>query len=390
MILLTSKKKDYNLVYVLEANRNYIYDQNNFLKNSYLYDLSNNILLKNINKEPNNITDFIESSYQNSFANIAKGCIYIKKIKNNVTNEYIYDVYNTEIYTGDFGNVYANTMLLVSAFLKNEYNIDASILTKIKYKYISQKKISYYEIFKDILSMVIMSLFVGFGFLLFLTGLTYEKINERKNNIKRFIYINGGNIFSYWISYFIIDFIKIMMFSSLLMISTSSVNNSGGYFILNMLFISFSSLFFIYFVSYFCSKEDSVIKFALICILINLSIIFIFQYFSIEENIADLILNKFEFTSFDLNPITSMVFSFIRLGYHYCAEPSLELEPGLRPITLALYNSFTVQIFNLVFYGGLFLLTECGITRRVFHYLKNLIILKEKNIFKQVYLLILI
>ena len=114
MILLTSKKKDYNLVYVLEANRNYIYDQNNFLKNSYLYDLSNNILLKNINKEPNNITDFIESSYQNSFANIAKGCIYIKKIKNNETNKYIYDVYNTEIYTGDFGNVYANTMLLVS------------------------------------------------------------------------------------------------------------------------------------------------------------------------------------------------------------------------------------------------------------------------------------
>ena len=379
MILLTSKKKDYNLVYVLEANRNYIFDQNNFLKNSYLYDLSNNILLKNINKEPNNITDFIESSYQNSFANIAKGCIYIKKVKNNETNEYIYDVYNTEIYTGDFGNVYANTMLLVSAFLKNEYNIDASILTKIKYKYISQKEISYYEIFKDILSMVIMSLFVGFGFLLFLTGLTYEKINERKNNIKRFIYINGGNIFSYWISYFIIDFIKIMMFSCLLMISTSSVNNSGGYFMLNMLFISLSSLFFIYFVSYFCSKEDSVIKFALICILINLSIIFIFQYFSIEGNIADLILNKFEFTSFDLNPITSMVFSFIRLGYHYCAEPSLELEHGLRPITLALYNSFTVQIFNLVFYGGLFLLTECGITRRVFHYLKNLIILKEKK-----------
>ena len=381
LVQLTYKKRNFDLISVLEANRNYIYDKQNFLQNSFLYD-SSNIVLKKIDKEPKNITDFIRNIYDNSFANIAKGSICIKKLNNSIINKYIYDIYNTEIYTGNFGNVYANTILLVSAFLKNEYNIDASILTKVKYNYLNNKKVNYYKIFKDFFSLIIMGLWAAFGLLLLLAGLASEKINERKNNIKRFIYLNGGNLVGYWISYFIIDLIKIMMFSSLLLISTFSINNSGGYFIANMASVSLSSLFFIYFISYFCSKEDSVIKFSFIYLIISVSITFIFQYFNLEKNIFDLITNKFEFTTFDLNPITSMIFSLIRLSYNFCAEPTQSIEPGLRPVTIVLWNSLTVQAFNLIAYGALFLFVECGLLDKILHCLKNIIILRDQNYFK--------
>ena len=382
LIQLTQKKRIFDLKSVLEANRNYIFDEQNFLQNSSFYDSSNYILLKKINNEPRNITDFITNIYDKSFANIAKGGICIKKKYNSTINKFTYDIYNTEIYTGNFGNVYANTILLVSAFLKNEYNIEASILTKVKYNYINNKKLNYYQIFKDFFSVIIMGVCAGLGLLSLLAGLASEKINERKNNIKRFIYLNGGNLLGYWISYFIIDLIKIMMFSSLLLISTFSINNSGGYFIANMASVSLSSLFFIYFISYFCSKEDSVIKFSFIYLIINVSITFIFQYFNLEKNIFDLIINRFEFTTLDLNPITSMIFSFIRLSYHYCTEPAISIKTEIRPVTYALLNSLTVQAFNLIVYGILFLLVECGLLDKFLNCLKNIIILKEKNFFK--------
>ena len=39
-----------------------------------------------------------------------------------------------------------------------------------------------------------------------------------------------------------------------------------------------------------------------------------------------------------------------------------------------------IQIFNLIFYGIIFLLTEGGYIKRFFNYLKIKIFLKEKNI----------
>ena len=379
MMEFTRKKGDLDFIKILEANKNYIYDKNNYLKKSYCYSSSKNIHFQKIKNSPNNITEFMEKVYEESFSNIAKGSISIKNYQLN--NKTIYDVYNTEIFTGNYGNVYANTMLLVSAFLKNEYNIDASIITKIKYEKIRTKKINFTEIMRKMFSLIIIILCTIFGFLFFLTGLTIEKITERKNNVKHLIYLSGGNLWSYWIAYFIFDLIKIMIFSLFLLISVSSVNNISNYISINMCFSSISSLFLIYFISYFCSKEDSVIKFILIYVFINLGIGLFFQYEKIEEKYPNLILEKFIFTSFDLNPITSMGFSMLRIIYHYCAEPTIYQKSGIRPIIYAVWNSFTIQLFNIILYGSLFFLVESGYFEEFCHYLKNMLILKEKNYF---------
>ena len=364
--------KNLDLISILESNVNYVCDKNNYLKKSYVYELSNSIPFKYIEKEPNNISEFMENIYQNSFDNIAKGSIYIKKIE---TNENIYEAYNTEIFTGYYGNLYANTMLLVSSFLKNEYNIDASILTKIKYNFVGTSKMKVKQGF----GLAIICVCFLFGFILFLIGLASQKFNERKNKIKQLICLNGGDLKNYWTSFLILDFIKLMVFSSLLLISTGTINNSGNYIWINMIFVSISSLFFIYFISYFCSKEDSIIKFIIIFLLIICGMEFIFKNKKIQKNFPNLIIENFCFSAFDLNPITSMGLSTIRLIYHYCSEPTDLSKSEFRPITIALLNSFIVQLFNILLYGSLFVLTELGYFKKFSHLLKKYIILKEKN-----------
>ena len=75
-----------------------------------------------------------------------------------------------------------------------------------------------------------------------------------------------------------------------------------------------------------------------------------------------------------------MIFSLIRLSVHYGIEASsTKSEPGIRPVTSVLWNSFTVQIFNLCFYGMLFLLAESGLIEKFSHYLKNIFILRQKK-----------
>ena len=126
-IIINYENKDLNLIKLLEKHPIYIYEnKNNYLKTSYVYSLSNSIKFIYIKEEPDNISNFINSVYINSFANIAKGSISIKNVNN------ILEAYNTYIYSEYNGYLFANTMMIVSAFLKNEYNIDASIFSDIK------------------------------------------------------------------------------------------------------------------------------------------------------------------------------------------------------------------------------------------------------------------
>ena len=375
---LTKQKKNLDLIKVLEANRNYMFDENNYIKNSYIFNLSKNLELKKIEQKPKNITDFMEYLYQISSANIVKGSVYINK--NDTNNKTLYEVYNTEIFTGNYGNIFANNMLCVSAFLKIEYNIDALILTKISFEHKNVKQINFYKIFEEGINSLIIEGFALIGYLLFLAYLTREKINERKNNIKRLLYLSGSNLWSYWISFILLDLCKIIIFAVLLMIPITYINGSGIYIFFNILFSSIPSLIFIYIISLLCILEDSVIKF----LFIYFMIIFGFSSFLREYNLEKRLINNIEsksfvFTSFDLNPITSMAFSWIRIIFHYCNRTVYQSVKGLGPTAISLLNNLVIQSFNLIFYGIIFLLTEGGYIKRFFNYLKVKLILKEKN-----------
>ena len=62
-----------------------------------------------------------------------------------------------------------------------------------------------------------------FGLFIFFIGLIYDRIKERKSGIKRLLYLNGINNWSYWISYFIFDYIKLIIISLLLILPMISI-----------------------------------------------------------------------------------------------------------------------------------------------------------------------
>ena len=374
---ITIIKQD--LIGLLEENKIYIYESmNDYLKNSYVYKSTSFITLKQLSREPSDLKDLITMSYEASLANIAKSSIYLKKDGNNLI------AYASQL---NNGYILANTMFIVSAFLKNEYDIDAAILSTIEYR----KEMSIGDeqnINDDTISVLIIICFgSAFGFVIYLGGLINEKIKERKTNIKHLLYLSGSNSWSYWIAFLIIDYIKLIVFTILLIIPIFYVNSSGGYyFLLNMLVINLSSLIFIYFISFFGSRADSGVKFLFILLLsfiIGLIVFFILLIFSsvFNKKVIQYVLNSFgssyNFTIFDLTPVTSMLLSFGRLLYgivNFEGQPFYKFGPATY-----LTTSYMVQFINLFVYSVLLILMESGHLRKFFNFLKLKFCISEHN-----------
>jgi len=375
---LTKQKKNLDLIKILKNNNKDIYTKYDYIYNSNILNFTN-IKLKPILHIPDNINEFMEYVYKRSPGNITKSSLYFKKNYNNYENP-LYEVYNTEIFTGTFGNVFANSMACVSAYLKIEYDIDALVLSKISFEYKNLKKINFFKILEEGVNSLIIESCALIGYLLYLAYLTREKINERKNKIKRLLYLSGGNLWSYWMSFLLVDLSKIIIFSALLMIPIAHINGSGFYIFLHLLFSSIPSLIFIYIISFLCSTVDSFIKFIFIFFMIIFGSNFFLRKYNLEKGLfINIESNSFVFTSFDLNPITSLAFSWIRIIFHYCTEPAYTSAKGLKPITISLLNSLVIQSFNLIFYGIILLLIEGGYIKLFLNYLKIKVILKEKN-----------
>ena len=122
--------------------------------------------------------------------------------------------------------------------MKNEYNIEASIFTELE----EEEK---YNGNQDLTNLQISIFIYVFELLIFFMELIYDKIKERKTYIKRFLYLNGINNWSYWLSFFIIDFTKLIIISFLLILPMYYINIKTKYILVNI-FIADRNKFFIY------------------------------------------------------------------------------------------------------------------------------------------------
>ena len=271
---MTNSKLD--LIDLLGANKAYIYENSDeeFLKNSYAYS-KGSITLKRLESKPMNVTELINDTYKVAFAHIAMGCISINEATQNSWETYITGI--------NPGYIYADTIFVVSAFLKKHFDIDAVIFSSFEEK--KEMSIGTNEKIDSQVVGVLIIVCIGsvMGYIIYLGGLINEKIKERKTNIKHLLYLSGSDSFTYWLSFYIIDYFKLLIFTILLIIPIFYVNSTGGYyFLLNMLVIDASSLVFIYFVSFFGSNAESGVKFLFLLILgyiFSLVCIFFYYYY---------------------------------------------------------------------------------------------------------------
>ena len=249
---LINKKYCLDLIDILEENKLYIYED--ISGKEVIEDSSDNnslsIALKTLSKKPNNVQNLIDLAYDESFEHIAMGCISINQIS---------DKWYTYVTSLNLGNLFADILLLVSSFLRKEYGINAIILNKIEIKEERNND--------DIISNTIIYIGILIGYIIFLGGLINEKIKERKTKIKYLLYLSGSNSWSYWIAFFIIDYLKLLVFSFFLLNPFYIILKDIGDIFFNLLIINASSLIFIYFISFFCSNAKSGIKFLLLLLI---------------------------------------------------------------------------------------------------------------------------
>ena len=384
--IINATRKRLNLLDVLSENDNFFFEEKvpeNFLKNSYAFKIKDTIKLNQIKQQPKDIIDFMNLSYDQAFVNIAKSGIYI-----NGSNKNMLNVYNTEIDTSLNGYLYANTMLFVSAFLKNYYDIDAAILYEIEMNYLSDGGVveSFFNFFKDFVVLIIVCLITLFGFVIFLGGLMFEKIREKRYNIKHLLFLSGSNVWSYWLGFYFVDLVKLIFYDIFLMIPIFYVSGVGVYFSLDILAISLSSLSFIYFISFFCAKEDEgakilfVFVFGFLIVMSGLVIVYRTQILKYSSSFTEL----YKLNLMDLTPITSMGLSLSRIiisfsfwdsadkalvAFNNLFDVELEFEQisgFYRPIYY-LYTSFIAQGVNFVVYSLLLIFAESGWLTRIIH-----------------------
>ena len=372
-----------NLKEVLEANTVYIYEKNlkkDYLKKSEAYKMSRFITLENIKSDPkDDISNFMNLAYKQAFANIAKGSLYVKKNEN-----LTYEVYNTEVATSLNGYLYANTMLFFSALLKNDYNLDVTIFPEISYNSVSEdsdlNELS--NFLSDSIVLIIVCLISLFGFVIFLGGLMFEKIKEKRTNIKHLLYLSGSNILSYWLGFYIVDYLKLCFFTIFLIIPVYMVSGAATFFALDMLAINLTSLSFIYFISFFCSKDDSGAKILFLIVfgfLIIVSLLIIVLRNSLGKYISSFT-RVYTPNIFDFTPITSMGLSFIRIIISYSLFNTLDKFLSNIGITYTndqisgfyrpekyLYTSYIAQIINMIIYTSLLILAETGLLAKFIH-----------------------
>ena len=391
-----------NLLDVLESNKIYIYEKNvknNYLKNSYVYQNLASIDLNRIKKEPNNLDDFMNLVYNQAHANIAKGALYIDG-----ANPDLYEIYNTEVDTSLNGYFFANIIFFVSAFLKNNYNIEAAIIPEISVNSVSdnQNNIDILNFFKDFVVLIIVCLISLFGFVLFLGGLMLEKIKEKRTNIKHLLYLSGSNLLTYWLGFFIVDYLKLIFFNIFLVIPIYFVSGAAFYFSIDLLAISLSSLSFIYFISFFCSKDDEgakilfLVVFGFIIILCIFCITFKNSLLKYSSSFTEL----YKLNFFDLTPVTSMGLSLLRIIISYSlfhsVDETIKQMGGLSSLIKIdeimgfhrpkayLYTSFIAQCINLLIYSLLLILAESGHLEKLIHNIKlKLFDSKNNYVFSQ-------
>ena len=369
--------KRLNLIEVLDAHKIYINGiEKEFFEDSDTYDsYGTYITLSKLEGNFMSISDFMDKAYDNAFVHIAKGALSVNKIDE---NNIVYNVYNTETNNQLFGYFYANTMLFFSAFLKKEYGIKATIFPEIEFNPVFSELAQSFNVIMESFLLISVCLINFFGFVIFLGGLMLEKIKEKRTNIKHLLYLSGSNIFSYWIGFYIVDYLKLLIFSILLILPVYTVSDCATYFGYDMLVINISTLSFIYFISFFCSKDDEGTK-ILFLFFFGFIIVIILLIVAFPDEVSDYILNfteAYKPTFFDMTPVTSMILSFIRIIISHSMFSGIdELAPdnnvndlsGIKRPEIYLYTSYICQLINIVFYTLLLILAESGLLGKLIH-----------------------
>ena len=203
-------------------------------------------------------------------------------------------------------------------------------------------------------------------------------VKEKERNIKHLLYLSGNNMYCYWLGFFVVDIIKYLILVIFSFTIMSSINEFYFPYCLRILpvFIAFcfTMTMFLYFFSFFISKEENAQKsffILLFLFLIGLPLGLLIGIGLLVNKIK--IENKFEkilkyfyqpyfITIAEISPMTSLIMALIRISYSYAQyDTEYDYEYELIPKPFALVITHCIYFIVEFFIWGLLIhLCEIG------------------------------
>jgi len=255
-------------------------------------------------------------------------------------------------------------MLSVSSFLKNEYGINGIIFPEITYTNENDKEND------NELSSIYLGMLAPMAYNIYICYIVGEVLREKKNGMKHLLYLSGVNMFSYWFSFFIFHFFKLLLLNSFFTLGIYFVSDAGIYIFSLLILSSFSSLFFIYSLIKYFEKEESIMN------LYSYALILIFIFVYLISNIINI--NLFGlFISPDYNILDIFpMFSQIKGCYSF----TVSYYEGIAASNTRIIKTIIIQLINCIIYLVLMILTEKNIFRKGFNYIKVKYFINDSNI----------
>ncbi len=295
-----------NLLYLSDI---YYKDDNNFIKNSYLYEKK--IKFKEINYNFENFEDFRLKFYENSKYYYEKTAFYLENKNNETFNVFILYQPNSPDYYLTISNY------ILSTIIQNNFNLKINFS---KYSFIpmgskapkSEKLASQ--------SNYLLGIILIFSTILALGSYSLTlPLKEKINNIKEILYLSGSNMIAYWLSILLVDIIKFFIFSILLFVILIIYDRVYFAVWIMTLFLYVPLMIYVYIFSFFgMSEEDgqkNYLFFNNLFYLFLYYIILIYYIYNLDEFQIVITHNEVPFTLCDINPLSSLFWGFNRIYF---------------------------------------------------------------------------
>ena len=406
------KLQYFDLKRTLTSNPIYVNNEitKKYLENSSLI-IENNLKLKynyfnskpnfSEKKEKNIIISFANNFINESKLNNEKLVIYMNNSQDDIVDFYfLYQI--RKYYIRDIANSW-----IYSAFLKNEYNINASIfdeygamphfivllpkknVTSFKFLQSDEEKKKKEEEEKK--KKYDYTLIFGFiGFLLLYGGYSFNTlVKDKENYICNYIKFTGGNIIYYWLYILIFDIIKYIIFYLLFVFYIKKNFIAYEKFLVLLRIYIIAVIPYTYFLASITNKMEQNIKtyyiifFSIFLIGTSIIVSDVYNYFlenQYDKFIKYFFVKKFS-TIFNYIPITSLIFANIRI---IASDKFVELGKDLEKYKTPPYTEFFDSHYNnliilVIIYSILFLILESNILNIIYSLIINKIFINHQN-----------
>ena len=263
---------------------------------------------------------------------------------------------------GEYEFYLAATNLIFSSFYEKETGIHISAFNDIS-SVPDGIKSKNSENNTDFIMKMFSVTMIWFSFISFLINMLQIPIRDRINNVKHLLYLSGENMISYWIGFVIVDFIKFLIYSTLLLLILIWFDDVYLYCFIFQIPFFFSLIIITYCFSYIFDNEGTAHTFYNIIILFGSYILIGVSAYVYSDEFLDF----FESENFRFN----FIHDLIPPSTFFMALLTMIIASILpEPIRSKLYkstikNKSLVFLIQIIFYLIILFLLEIRIIQRL-------------------------